>query len=171
MDENKIHSILKKRFSGGLIDFYIFNMITLPLIAIVNIHSLDLLIFITCFVSYFGVFTVLTKGYTLGGRIVGTRIVNIDQSPPTNILKYPLRMLFALYAVVKYRVFNQVKVNSLGQLFYDEKFKTTVVDKDTSIDFNMPIKQYEFNLMFFYAKLFFIFWIVLFIYILIGNLL
>lgn len=170
MEKEVVHEILKRRFISGVIDFYGFHIITLTLMAIINIRLLDIVIYISCFILYFGVFTVMTNGYTVGGKIFNIRIVSIDNNKIRNPFKYSFRMLLAIYAVIKYRTFNNVKINSLGQLFYDEEFKTTVLDSRAIFDNTVLLEYYEFNLMFFYGKLFSIFSGILLVYILVGNL-
>lgn len=122
MEEEQIFKLLKKRFIGGITDFFLY------------------------FIFYVGVILYFTKGYTLGGYIVGTKIVSTKEKD-ISIISYCLRMLYALYAIQKFGAFTKVKVNSLGQLSYDEKFNTTVLFRDIEIKaLKNTKKDYEFNM-------------------------
>ena len=150
MTEKQVFHLLKIRFISGIINFFLFFIFHTFIINIINYifdynNILQIFIFLLSFIIYFGLIPKLTNGYTLGGYILGNKIIVINDTK-LSIIAYCLRLLFALYSIIKLGAFNFVKVNNLGQLYYDEKFNTTVIDKQTKIDLHNNIKVYEFNM-------------------------
>ena len=149
MEKEIIFKLLKRRFLGGVIDLFSFFITYTIFINIFNYlfeynNTLHIVVFFTILIIYFGGIPKLLNGFTFGGYIFGTKIVSIDNEEIT-VFKYCLRILYALYSLPKFGVFNFVKVNDMGQLFYDEKFKTTVIDKGKQLDVSEKNIYFEFN--------------------------
>jgi len=94
-------------------------------------------------IFYFVVFVKLTNGYTLGGLIVSIKIImlNNKQLEIGMLLK---RLFYAIFLPIKFSFFRAVKVNSLGQFYFDEKYNTTIVDRNkNTLNMENKIEYYE----------------------------
>ncbi len=163
LQENKdINNYMKKRIIGIMIDYFLFVSIlgiSFTLLMQYN-ESYEYRFFmvfiypILFFIIYCGVFIKLTNGSTLGGVIIGLKITGLNRQ--MSILNYLIRFLYAFFLPVQLFSLTSFKVNSIGQLYYDEKFKTVVIDRKgiTTIQKINNIKYYEYIYAFKALKLF-----------------
>ena len=118
---------------------------------------LSIFAFTLGFILQFGVFVIFTNGYTVGGLIMRLKIVQLNGK---KLKLWPTiqRFLSAWNQHNKFMLYWHTKVNTLGQFYYDEKFKTTIINSSDNIPKVSDIKNLEYN----YAKEFLIFFIILF---------
>ena len=163
--------INKKRILTNVVDAFIFIPWIFPLLPIImgeiiNINIDNFLVFLLplLFIIYFGFFVKITHGYTLGGLITKTRIINISDYQLSTI-GYTKRVLSGIWSVVQTFISGDKKMNGIGQYTYDEKYHTTVLPNDISIDSlnkNITYKYHFFyDIYWFYLKYSFGFIIIL----------
>ena len=115
----------------------------------------SIIIFILGIILQFGVFVILTNGYTVGGFIMRLKIVQLD-GEKLKLWKMVQRFLSSWNQLYKFVFYSHTKVNTLGQFYYDEIFQTTIISSSENIPEVSNIEYLEYN----YAKEFLIFFIV-----------
>ena len=146
--------LLRKRFIGGVLDFYLFMILVFIVKRIFLIENI-LFASLGIFFIYFSIIPFLTKGYRISGLLLGIKIVSFSKSYYYDLWMYSARIFFAFMSIFSTFFFRYVIVNSRGQLPYDEKLNTAVIGKATQIDKNEKIKYYTDDLMlFFVARIF-----------------
>ena len=118
---------------------------------------LSIIFFALGFILQFGVFVILTNGYTMGGFIMRLKIVQLD-GEKLKLWSTIQRFLSAWNQSYKFVFYSHTKVNTLGQFYYDKKFKTTIINSNDTIPKVSDIENLEYN----YTKEFIIFFIMLF---------
>ena len=151
MLQDNIIQLTKKRLIAYIIDFFIFSFLfgtSLGLLSNVSSTYFFMIFLFAIYpalfiIFYFAIFVKLTNGYTLGGLIVGTKIImlNNKQIEIRLLLK---RLFYAIFLPVKFSFFRVVKVNSLGQFYFDEKYNTTIVNRNkNTLNIENKIEYYE----------------------------
>ncbi len=148
MTKDETILLLRKRFIGGVLDFYIFMTI---LLIVKKIFFIENIFFtsIGIFFIYFSIIPYFTKGYRISGLLLGIKIISSSKSLYYNLWMYSARIFLVFISIFSTFFFHHVTINSLGQLPYDEKFNTFVIGKTTQIDKNKKIEYYNDNLMLF----------------------
>lgn len=118
----------KIRFIAMGLDMWIFLLMSLLLM--LTESRLFILSLILSYILYFGVVPMFSKGQTFSGMIFGLKIIKIDKKT-LNVWEYLHRALSATTTVVLSMW--RLKINSLGQTNYDEKFQTIVIKKKSDI--------------------------------------
>jgi len=146
--------LLKKRFIGGILDFYFFMTILLLFKKIFFIENIFFL-FLGLFFIYFNIIPFLTNGYRLSGLLLGIKIVSYSKSFYYNFWMYGARVFFVFISFFSTFFFRNVTINSLGQLPYDEKLNTLVTGKETQKNDSKEIVYYNEDMMLFlFLKIF-----------------
>jgi hypothetical protein len=128
----------KKRVLTNIIDTFIFFPLFFPLLPllinrIIGIDIFNSFLFLPLFfIGYFGLITKMTNGYTIGGLITKTQIINLNQKK-MSVIQYSKRTLLGLVSFLKCFVSGVRIMNGIGQYNYDKKYNTTVLPNDISI--------------------------------------
>ena len=145
----KSKKMLNKRLMANVLDFYIlmFCNILLSIIFIkFNLNGYYYLFFdIVLIIIYFGGIVSLTKGYTLGGFIIGVRIKSLSKRHLTPIF-YLKRFFKAIIYYIIVFFSHKILINSLGQFDYDKELNTYIEVNDITLNEN----KNELQLNYFY---------------------
>ena len=148
MTQEETILILRKRFIGGILDFYLFMVI---IVMIKKIFFIENIFFTSLgiFFIYFSLIPYFTKGYRISGLLLGIKIISNSKSFYYNLWMYSARIFLVFISIFSTFFFRYVTINSLGQLPYDEKLNTYVTGRISKIDKNKKIKYYNDDLMLF----------------------
>lgn len=158
MTKDEVVKLTRMRILGNSIDFIVmavhFFVISLFIMSALNIQEMNLsginaiffilIVYGVSHLLHFGLFVVLTNGYTVGGLITGVRIVKLDSSK-MKTLDSAKRFLSAWNRNVHFYGYLHTRVNSIGQFYYDEKFNTTVIRRNGQIPKSEHIEYFEHN--------------------------
>jgi len=151
MKKNLVLINFKKRKSAEFFDFlFIIPFISSSILLGLLYGFLIFLMIIAIPLFYFSYFLYWTKGKSLGGYIFGAEIIffnNKGERIYPSPLTYFKRAIKILQAKRYYygRFLESYRVNSLGQLEEDEECSSTVLSKETKINFNEKIEYYIFE--------------------------
>jgi hypothetical protein len=111
----------------------------------------DLNILLSSFLNLFGIYfiyyciiPVFNNGQTLGAMTSDIKIVFLKEySKPQKIMILLLRALYAFVTLYAFRIYCDPKMNSIGQLYFDKRFNTTVIQTTDKVDLSKN-KSYEY---------------------------
>jgi hypothetical protein len=112
-----------------LLSFNIAKILNLPIIveAVLNI--------LIVFIIYYCIIPIVNNGQTLGSMIRGIKIIFLKKYTIfQKIYILVFRALYAFLTLYSYRMFLPKKMNNLGQLYFDERFNTSVILKTDEIN-------------------------------------
>jgi hypothetical protein len=139
MDKLKLKKhLIKKRILTDALDWSIFFPFVFPLLPFLmnDIFCIEIfdsfLVLPLLFIGYFGLITKITNGYTIGGLITSTRIINLSQKK-ISVVQYSKRKLSATGAYFGFHFSGVAIMNGIGQYNYDKKYNTAVLPNDVSI--------------------------------------
>ena len=119
---------------------------------------LSVILFTFGFIFQFGIFVVLTNGYTVGGFIMRLKVVKLNDEK-LKLWETVKRFLSAWNQVSVFTFYTHTKMNTLGQFYYDKEFNTTIINSNSTIQKISDIEDIEYN----YAKELLLFFIIFFI--------
>jgi len=163
MNKERLNSLFNKRIYSSALDYVIWQICTIVVvdITIVNL-GFNILIGILLgnlltITIYYGVFPSATNGFTIGSFIFRLKITHLNEK--TFLEKIRTNTLKVLYACITFyplRVLWHMKINSLGQLYFDQKFDMTINEISYNSDPNSTIDSHEVYFGFNMWKFFFI---------------
>lgn len=153
MNERTSLNLSKKRLIAFGIDFYLLSYLWSLLIMIdisnefINDYFLNIIsILIIPFILLFIFIPSLTNWRTLGYIFMGLKTIDLDTYQKLTFKIY-LKRLF--HGILLPLMITKEQLNSLGQWLHDKKFKTIVIDNQTTLNQNKEVEILNHNLMFY----------------------
>jgi len=141
-NKQKLRIVLKKRISSGILDLYIFmfSFIFIPLAFVNLLEGFIWILYLIMPVLYFGVVPYATKGFTIGGYILNTKIYFLLKN--ASIYKYFSRA----YQQLSFFFKDEYRTNYLGQNYVDEKFNTIIKISNKQLQVEKTTNSYFFSI-------------------------
>lgn len=138
-------------FVDALLFFVVFNLSFIYLLHVLNMPTYWLFPYLlVLFFVYYSIIPKLTGGYTLSGIFFGLKIIKINNKP-IKLREYFFRSFYAIFSYIRFFGYARVRVNKLGQLYFDKPFNITVVGKGYSLPLTID-KTSDFFSFYFLAE-------------------
>lgn len=111
---------------------------------------LSVILFTFGAIFQFGIFVILTNGYTVGGFIMRLKVVKLNDEK-LKLWETIKRFLSAWNQVSRFTFYTHTKMNTLGQFYYDKDFNTTIINSNSTIQEISDIEDIE-DIEYNYAK-------------------
>jgi len=150
MNKVRLNSLFNRRIYASAVDYVVWQILTIVVVdtMIVNLEFnilLGILLgsLLTITLCY-GVLPSVSNGFTIGSFLFRLRILHLNEkSIFKKIGTNTLKVIYASITFYPAKILWHMKINSLGQLYFDEKFNMTINEVSQSYDLNSTIDSHE----------------------------